>query len=387
MGAGLKPVRRLVTPRVREFVERIVGRINAYSDPFGKVESWSMFEKVADQSADMQVAARILEHLPHPDAAVAELAKLARKAVVCIIELRDGRTVDDWKALLDRHVRIACVEEGDKSILVIGSPKVVVDGVAVVGAMGLDEQWKQVEANLAAVADRIEPASAHGRRAILACYGPSLTAMMVPLQQLTEAGGDVVSISGAHDMLIEHGIVPKYHVECDPRPHKADNIEKVHPDVVYLLASAVHPSVIDKVRTGGGQIRLWHIGAGDHTTKLIDEHGEKRGTVIGGGSSVGLRAIPLLYAFGYRDLAIFAMDCSFADDGAQWAGKHAGKLKKAVPVRCGERLFLTSPVLLGYATQFFETVQKVDGIEYELFGDGLLQEMTRLYMMDALEAA
>jgi hypothetical protein len=48
---------------------------------------------------------------------------------------------------------------------------------------------------------------------------------------------------------------------------------------------------------------------------------------------------------------------------------------------------MTSPVLLGYATQFFETVQKVDGIEYELFGDGLLQEMTRLYMMDALEAA
>lgn len=383
----MKPTRRLVTPQVRAFVERVVAQINAYSDPFGQVSSWSMFERASDSPADMQVAARILEHLPDANAAIAELVKLARKAVVCIIELGDGRTVDDWRKLLDRHIRIARVDEGINSILVIGSPKVVVDGVAVVGALGLDEQWKQVEANLAAVEGRIEAVPAHDRRAILACYGPSLVEMMIPLRRLAEAGGDVVSISGAHDMLLERGIVPKYHVECDPRPHKADNIEKAHPDVVYLLASAVHPAVIEKVRRGGGQMRLWHVGAGDHTMKLIDGKGEKRGTVVGGGSSVGLRAIPLLYALGYRDLAIFAMDCSFADDGRQWAGKHSGKLKKAVSVKCGDRIFMTSPVLLGYATQFFETVQKVDGIEYELFGDGLLQEMTRLYMMDALEAA
>ena len=346
-----------------------------------------MYERSAgDKPADAQVAAKILECLPNPDAAISELVRLARKVVICLIELRDGRTAEDWRKMLERHIRIARLDEGQNAILVIGSPKVVVDGITVIGAIELSEQWKQVEANITRIKARIEPVPAHNRRAILVCYGPSLNLSFDKIRELAAAGGDVVSVSGSHDALLKNGIVPRYYIECDPRPHKADNIEKAHAGVIYMLASAVHPRVIDKLVSGGADIRLWHVGAADHTVRLIEEKGEPRGSVIGGGSSVGLRAIPVLYALGYRDLAIFAMDCSFADDGTQWAGKHAGKKKDEVHVRCGDRIFRTSPVLLAYATQFFETVQKVDGVEYELFGDGLQQEMARHYADGTLEA-
>jgi hypothetical protein len=372
--------RRPITPGIRTFANGVIAHINKYSDPFFQVSSWATYERSDDKPADLQIAVRILEHLPDPDVAIDELANLARKVVACMIELCDHRTADDWRKLLERHIRIARFDVGTKGIVVIGSPKVEVDGITIVGAIPLDDQWKQIEANLDRVKARIEHAPAHGRRAVLACYGPSLNDTIEPLRQLAgEAENDVITVSGAHDALLKHGIVPRYHVECDPRPHKADNIEKAHPGVVYLLASAIHPRVIDKLIAGGADIRFWHVAAADHTIRLVKEKGEPLGTVIGGGSSVGLRAIPLLYAMGYRDFAIFGMDSSFAADGAQWAGKHAGKLKDVKQVRCGDRIFLSSPVLISYATQFFELIQKVDDIKFELFGDGLQQEMARHY--------
>lgn len=379
------PKRRPITTGIAKFADGIIDHINKYSDPFFQVKSWSTYERASDKPADLQLAIRILEHLPDPDAAMDEICKLARKCVACMIELGDGRTAEYWRDVMNRHIRIARFDEGTKGIIVIGSPKVVVQNLNIVGAMGADEEWKQLLVNIERIKARIEPAPAHGRRALLACYGPSLAANIDILKKYADGGGDVVSVSGAHDFLIEHGIVPKYHVECDPRAHKADNIKAASPGTTYMLASSCHAAMFDKLE--GADIRLWHIAAGEHTVRLIKEMGEKPGTVIGGGSSVGLRSIPLLYALGYRDFAVFGMDSSFSDDGKQWAGKHAGKLKQVRPARVGDRMFMTSAVMVGYACQFFELVQKVDDITWELIGDGLLQEMAKHYANGTLETA
>jgi hypothetical protein len=379
--------RRKMTEPLRELVESWVAQINRYSDDFSKVSTWSMWEGVGDERADIQVAWRILEAWPDANDAMHELVPLASKAVICMIELGDGRTSSDWGKLLGRHIRIAHTETVGKGLLIVGAPRVVVDGLEVAGAVGPEDRWEQVAANVERIKARIQPAPAHERRAVLVCYGPSLNSTMPKIAELAAAGCDVVSVSGAHDALLAAGIVPRYHIECDPRPHKADNIEKAHAGVEYLLASCIHARVIDKVLAATDRVRLWHVSAAEHTHRLVDELGEAPGTCIAGGGSVGLRAIPVLYAYGYRDVAIFAMDCSFADDGAQWAGKHAGKKKDEVPVKCGGRIFRTSPVLLSYACGFFDTTQRVPGIKYELFGDGLLQEMAWHYANGSLEAA
>jgi hypothetical protein len=74
------------------------------------------------------------------------------------------------------------------------------------------------------------------------------------------------------------------------------------------------------------------------------------------------------------------MDCSFADKGEkQHAGKHAGKLQDACEVLCDQTIFVSSPVLLTYATGFIETIQKVTDLDIRLYGNGLLQAMCRYY--------
>jgi SAM-dependent methyltransferase len=380
-GAFRKPTkRRKMTPEMAAQLEFWKKEINTYADAFSRIDTVAMWESVDDQPADLQVAVRILEHVPDISKALADLGRLARKGVIICLELDERRDADWWKRLLEKRFRFAQWQVENGHVLMIGAPMVNVQGVTAIGAVDSDKRWEQVVAATKRITKRIEPAPAHAKRAIIACYGPSLKDDIESLRAAAaEPDTVVVSVSGSHDFLIERGIVPNYHVECDPRPHKADNIAKGHPGVQYLLASTVHEVLFDKLR--GHDIRLWHVSTPEHAVRLVVEIGEQKEHVISGGGSVGLRSIPLLYAMGYRALSIYAMDCSFADEGKQqWAGKHAGKRQDLCQVDCHGRIFVSSPVLMTYATNFFEMVQKVEDLDVRLYGDGLLQAMARYYM-------
>lgn len=373
---GSRP-RREITPEWRDQIEYIKSHNNAHCDAFSRLETGAMWESRDDQPADLQVACNIIEYLPMDDVdpALADLARHARKAVLITVKLDPVRTIRFWRQVFERRFRTADVQLVEGHMLYFGAPMVSVDGVTAVGAVQGDDRWEQVKASSARVPRRIEPCGPHDRRAILVCYGPSLAQTVDRVRYLP---GDIFSVSGAHDFLLEHGVTPHFHIECDPRPHKADNIKCGNRNVTYLLGSACHPVLFDKLE--GCDTRLWHVSTPEHHMRTIVELGENPTHIISGGGSVGLRAIPLLYALGYRAIDIFGMDCSFAEDGEQHAGRHAGKLQDLCQVDCNGRLFLASPVLLTYATNFFEIMQKVSDLEIRLYGDGLLQAMCRYHM-------
>lgn len=219
----------------------------------------------------------------------------------------------------------------------------------------------------------------HNRVAIIMCYGPSLedTWGSAIVEQTTIANADIVSVSGAHDYLLSKGIVPKYHVECDPRKHKGDMIAKPHPKVEYLMASCVHPEVVAKLK--GCNLTLWHMNNGKGSERVLDEL-EPHALMIPGGGSVGLRAIVLMYVKGYRRFIIHGMDCSYRGERSH-AGHHTGKKIKPVEVVANGMKYLTAPVLITYMRYFEDHVRRHVGdpnvdpskIEIILRGDGLLQ--------------
>lgn len=201
----------------------------------------------------------------------------------------------------------------------------------------------------------------HERTASLYCYGPSLKDTVSDIHGPGEVRfGDVVTVSGAHDFLVERGIVPEYHIECDPRRHKGMMLTP-NDETKYLMASCVHPDVIRKV----GNPILWNIAD------------------VPGGGSVGLRAIPLLYCLGYRKFVVHGMDLSFRD-GEFHAGKHTGDVPiQVIEVECKGRLFKTSLPLMRYMDCFQKYVQPHIGdspakIQIELRGDGLLKHWVGL---------
>lgn len=192
-------------------------------------------------------------------------------------------------------------------------------------------------------------------------YGPSLLYTWQDIQ------GAICTTSGAHDFLIQRGIVPRYHVECDPRPHKAMMFTP-HRDVIYLIASCCHPDVFAKL--GGHHVQLWHCDE-EWTMGWLAENAPGE-IAIGGGGNAGLRAIQLGGALGHRKFRLHGMDCSLAG-GARHAGAHTGKSQPPITVECGGIKFLTTPAMVNSARHFM-SMDKT-GIEIELTGYGLLQQM------------
>lgn len=384
---GRKKVRsrRPFTTEMAGVLGNIRHQVNAHSDAFSQIKSVAMWEGVDDAPADLQGACDLIEDLDDIDEALREVAQKSLKCTFIAAKITPNISEWDWRRMLDRRFRVAVWEVAHGRVFMTGAPGVMVQGICAVGAVTDDDRWVNVGAAIKRYSARIEPAEPHGRVALLACYGPSLKDTIGTIQ--AAAGEvDVVSVSGSHDFLLENGVVPKYHVECDPRPHKALNVDKSHPDVTYLIASVCHPEYFDKL--GDAAVRLWHVSTSEHVLRLINECGENPKHIISGGGSVGLRAIPLLYAMGYREIHIHAMDCSFKSEGegiAQWAGKHAGKKQDCCEVLCDGELFISSPVLLTYATGFFESIQKVTDLSIRLYGKGLLQSMCEYYMRQGAE--
>jgi hypothetical protein len=75
-------------------------------------------------------------------------------------------------------------------------------------------------------------------------YGPSLKQTWEQLRDYRY----IWTVSGAHDFLLERGIVPTYHTDVDWQPHKPDFIKQPHPDVQYRMCNGIHPTYTEKLR-------------------------------------------------------------------------------------------------------------------------------------------
>ena len=230
----------------------------------------------------------------------------------------------------------------------------------------------------------------HEGRAVIVCYGPSLlnTWFMIARERKLY-GAKIVTVSGAHDFLISKGIIPDIHMECDPREHKGFFTRTPHPNVEYQMASCCHPSVIDNLLPHN--LTLWHVYNSQEDVKIIEADGcDPDNILVGGGGSIGCRAVNVMYLQGYRSFSIYGFDCSFSTKGQQHAGEHSGKIQHQWAVKAGDRWFNTSGNMLYIARSFISNMASLyktsivngdpildDGyaMQIDLHGDGLLQHL------------
>jgi hypothetical protein len=202
--------------------------------------------------------------------------------------------------------------------------------------------------------------------ASIVCYGPSLADTWKLIKR------PIVTVSGAHDYLVRRGIVPDFHVDCDPREHKARMLQNPQAKTIYLMATVCHPKYWEVLK--GRQVRLWHLINGDDLETVawvMQNHPEGANSMIGGGSSVGQRAMNVMAALGYRRFNIHGMDCSFTTD--RHAGAHLGKEQAKIFVKAGNRVFQTTRQMLQAAIEMEQFITTQDA-EIAFFGDGLMQE-------------
>ena len=134
---------------------------------------------------------------------------------------------------------------------------------------------------------------------LLVASAPSVKGQLELIKKMKAAGSPIVAIKGAHDWLIDNGVMPDYALAIDPQEHRIA-FYKPQPTVHYMIASQCNPAMFDNL--DGCQVTLWH----PYVKKGQDR--PKNSMLIGGGTTSGLRAISLLYVLGYRQFELFGFD-------------------------------------------------------------------------------
>lgn len=208
-------------------------------------------------------------------------------------------------------------------------------------------------------------------------FGPSLRATRREIRHFKW----VMTTSGAHDYLIDHGLVPNWHVEGDPRKHKAVFVKRPHKRVQYLIASSCHPAMFQALK--GRDVRIWHtlMKANDLLTLNNYPPGD---WVLTGGTNMGMRMMVMARLLGFVNQHLFGMDCSAEE--TMHGGDHPNEPPKSkyIPVKVGDCTFQTTKLFLCYAKQFFHEVIQLPDVNIVMHGDGLLQALVRQKLEDPI---
>lgn len=222
------------------------------------------------------------------------------------------------------------------------------------------------------IKNRLTPGPDRGDESIaVVCFGPSLRDNIENIRKFKY----IITCSGAHKFLLEHGIVPTWHVDVDPRKHKIDLLGKPHEKVEYLLASAVHHDYVDLIKDYN--VKLWHGFSGNNINELpmTFPRGE---WVFAGGCTAGLRTLLLARFLGFKNIELFGMDCSYpADNIGEHAAQHPNpsKAENLVTTTYKNITYKTTLAMVEYAKQFFKEISLLVDVKIAMHGNGLLQHM------------
>lgn len=145
--------------------------------------------------------------------------------------------------------------------------------------------------------------------------GPSLASTAEELRQLQWSGANVVTLNGAYQWCIEHGIRPDSQIVMDARASNARFVDPVVPGCRYVLASQCAPETWNAVK-GRPDVWIWHavVEKDDAIAKFLDGYYAGNWFGVGGGTTVATRALSLLRQAGYLRFDLFGVDCCWLGD-------------------------------------------------------------------------
>jgi uncharacterized Rossmann fold enzyme len=218
----------------------------------------------------------------------------------------------------------------------------------------------------------------HTKEAILCGSGPSINEHLDEIKKLQKAGHLVVAIKGAHDWLIERGVIPDMALAVDPLPRIADLYRKPRYECIYFIASQCHPSVFDALEDH--RVVVWNVHTKSAQTYWSDYFKRRKITdplyFVGGGSTSGLRGISLLFMLGYRKLHMFGFDSCLRDDGLLKITGETNKGPEIVVVADGVP-FKCDGAMSCQAGEFELQTKCMPGLWLKCYGDGLIPHISR----------
>ena len=213
---------------------------------------------------------------------------------------------------------------------------------------------------------------------LLVASAPSVKGQLELIKKMKAAGSPIVAIKGAHDWLIDNGVMPDYALAIDPQEHRIA-FYKPQPSVHYMIASQCHPAMFDNL--DGYQVTLWH----PYVKKGQDR--PKNCMLIGGGTTSGLRAISLFYVLGYRQFELFGFDSCNDGELLRVNGEGLKEGDKLIEVKIdpqGESFYCNTAMAL-QAEHFQTYYDYLPDATFNGHGRGLIQAIIKKREQNMME--
>lgn len=209
--------------------------------------------------------------------------------------------------------------------------------------------------------------------AVLCGLGPSLIEDIPAIRALVDCGVTCFAVKDAVNILARHGIAAKHAVFLDALPDQVAYLDNPLAATTYLIGSASHPAVFDRLESLGRDVRLWHPWP--DTKELVDLIPRGQGHVlIAGGTTSGLRTLHLASAMGYGPLYLAGYDGCIRPDGAHHANTPQRFNANVFDVWCCGRNFRVNSELADQQMTFRDSLEAWRDVMPKLIflSDGLL---------------
>lgn len=227
----------------------------------------------------------------------------------------------------------------------------------------------------------LELVPAHDGHAVIVGGGPSLDETFDTIKWRKSLGQTIWALNGSADWLRNKGIVADYHACVDARPDNARFFKRPDGETAYLIGSQCDEAIFKAL--DGQNIVLWHPNS-DGVAETLK--GETRPVhLIGGGSTVGLCAIVLAYALGFRKIHLYGFDSSYREDTHHAYMQNLNDADFIVDVLAGDRKFRAAPWMVQQAEEFCTLARFLadEDCVITVAGDGLLPHLARLLEQSA----
>lgn len=212
---------------------------------------------------------------------------------------------------------------------------------------------------------------AHNGSVLLVGGGPSLKDCLGKLRFHQGRGGELWALNNTHDWLIERGIIPDAHVMLDSRKENAAFVRKPRKGVRYLISAYCHPDVFEALE--GFNVTLW-MSEMEGAQPLVKHIQHKPVCLVGGGATVGMKAMFLAYLAGFRTLHFFGFDSSYKDGENHAYKQELNDKESRAEIVANGRTFVCAPWMAKQAMEFQQQARQLLklGCRLTVHGDGLI---------------
>lgn len=221
----------------------------------------------------------------------------------------------------------------------------------------------------------------HDGHMVIVGSGPSVADHVEEIRAEQALGRPIMAIKGAHDWLIDRGIIPDLWVSMDSQDKIVDGVRRKSMLTCYLCASKVSPVVFDWLQ--GAQVVVWHAWMGTDDTAKFPQGAH----LVGGGSTSGLRGITLAWLMGFRRVILYGFDSCLKNGAKRVNGDKPDQWCMPIQAGLGGPMRVCDASMASQATEFQAvTFFVMPDLKVKVVGDGLfadiMAERERLGLVD-----